>query len=133
MVDSNQQSSVNDAIEYFNLLWDNRYSKEPNIRTNINKTNIIHDELQRYKKTVHNIHPELNSLQIDWHNISFPTQKVTFIHNPIERGNKEPWIWYDLSRLINHAEDSIFIQSPYIIPTKKMMKHIDIDHLVPEN
>src|SRR5699024_2751785 len=60
----------------------------------------------------------------DLYNTSLPTNKVSFIHNPIERFSKEPWCWYELVQLCKGGEDSIFIQSPYIIPSKKMTKDL---------
>lgn len=44
--------------------------------------------------------------------------------HPVERFNKEPWCWYELTNLMGSARKSIFIQSPYIIPTKDMLKYI---------
>lgn len=59
--------------------------------------------------------------KIDWKEVTFPTKKITLIHNPITRFNKEPWVWFELNRLIQSAKKSVFIQSPYIVPAKKMM------------
>src|SRR5699024_6237434 len=59
---------------------------------------------------------------LDLVDISFPINKASFIHNPIGRFSKEPWCWYEITELLKSAERSIFIQSPYIIPHKQMIK-----------
>ncbi|MCG4586292.1 phospholipase D-like domain-containing protein, partial [Anaerosalibacter bizertensis] len=77
--------------------------------------------------------PEMFNQSIDWLAISLPTNKVTLIHNPIERFNKEPWCWYEITNLAERAKEFIFIQSPYIIPTKDMLKHIGTIDVPREN
>lgn len=61
----------------------------------------------------------------DWLEMSVATKKVTFIHNPIQRFNKEPWVWYDLTNLMKNSKKSLVIQSPYVIPTKPMLPYME--------
>ena len=58
------------------------------------------------------------------------SKQITLIHNPIQRGNKEPWVWAELVRLMELADTLVIIQSPYVIPTKAMLKYIDSQALI---
>jgi putative cardiolipin synthase len=123
-------SVVSKMTDYFESVWNHKYSKNP-IGSSIKylkkrgkaKEQDIRDCINKLKDT----HPGIFNRYIDWLSISVPTKKVTLIHNPIERLNKEPWVWGEITRLMDQAKESIFIQSPYIIPTKNMLKYIKSD------
>lgn len=118
-------SVVNEISDYFNLIWNHEYSKPVNkfmaiIRNN--KANRKSKELISKFHLAKEIHQDFFNKEIDLMKISFPTNKVSFVHNPIGRFNKEPWTWYEITELMKSADDSIFIQSPYIVPNKHMKK-----------
>lgn len=46
---------------------------------------------------------------------TYPTNRVTFIHNDIQIGPKEPKAGYVLGQLLLDAKESVTLQSPYII------------------
>lgn len=49
-----------------------------------------------------------------------PTKAIVFIHNPIERWRKSPWVWETLMELVGRAENRVWLQSPYFIPSRQM-------------
>ncbi|MDV7765600.1 phospholipase D family protein [Peribacillus sp. CSMR9] len=61
---------------------------------------------------------------IDWSKSTTPTKKVSFIYNPIERFNKHPFVWRSLVDIAANANKSVFIQSPYIVPTGPMKEYV---------
>ena len=87
------------------------------------------DKLEFVKKT----NPEIFNNSYDWMDLSLPTKKITLIHNPIERLNKEPWCWYELVSLAEESQKSILIQSPYIISTNSMVKYLEDKDITAEN
>lgn len=123
--DSNHPTSVlNDMSTYFHTIWNHPYSKPVNKNISNRKyikgvTNAkkLKEKAQQVKKS----NPQLFAREIDLMNISFPTNKVTFIHNPIERFSKEPWCWYEITQLMKSAQTSIFAQSPYVILNKSLV------------
>src|SRR5699024_5912716 len=128
-------SVIGEMKEYFNKTWNCKFSKLPLKRIRKGQKKKGEEKakwLKNYISKLKETEEEMFNHPFDWREISYPTNKVTLIHNPIERFNKEPWCWYDITNLGKAAEKSIFIQSPYIVPTNKMLKHINIKNDLPE-
>ena len=117
-------SVLYEISEYFHMVWNHEFSKptEKNpsfVRYNkaVKKGNQLKEKARIAKaKSLHLFQDDLDLMSL-----SSPTNKVSFIHNPIERFSKEPWLWYEISQLIKSSKKSVFIQSPYIIPTRHMI------------
>ena len=58
---------------------------------------------------------------INWNEKTMATDGVQFIYNPIARGNQDPWVLRQLLKLSVQAQESVLIQSPYVILSKDMM------------
>ena len=123
--DENDHSSVLYQLkDYFDLIWNNEYAKPTEKRDSIiryNKAIKKGDYLRKKARMTKKENLHLFGEELDLMALSSPTNKITLIHNQIERFSKEPWIWYEISELIKASKESIFIQSPYIVPTKKMI------------
>lgn len=118
-------SVIYQMSDYFNKIWNHEFSQEvtknlsqAQYKKAINKSEELTRKYNRAKELNKDLFKESTNLM----DISFPINKATFIHNPIERFSKEPWCWYEISQLIKSAKESIFIQSPYIIPNKQMIQ-----------
>ncbi|MDG5785989.1 phospholipase D family protein [Evansella sp. AB-P1] len=127
-----EDSAIYAMKNYFDDVWNHEFSyyavselTENQERRGRNRT----EELRVLLESMHESHSDLFHQEINWLEKSVPTNNVTFIHNPIERLNKEPWVWYEITSLMGIAEQSIFIQSPYIIPTDKMLQHVNQDEI----
>jgi len=125
--DNNHDSVIYQMKDYFNYVWNNEFSKEPirklsnrQLRKGEKKSSYLNQFMESAKASNSNI---FNNT-IDWIDLSIPTNKITLIHNPIERFNKEPWCWYEISNLVENSKESIFIQSPYVIPRDNMIFHL---------
>ncbi|MDD3840692.1 MAG: phospholipase D family protein [Clostridia bacterium] len=130
--DDNSDSAVHQMKKYFDQLWQHEFSKYPAMQLNERqKAKALDREraLNEYAQTMKQQYPEIFKNPIDWLTLSLPARKITLIHNPIQRFNKEPWVWDEILQLMEQAQESIFIQSPYIVPTKNMMKYADEDNL----
>lgn len=125
-------SVISQMEEYFNLVWAHDYSVNPKenlsnrqIRKGKEKSKALKERLASIRKS----NPEIFENNFNWKEDSFSTNKITLIHNPIQRFNKEPWVYYELANLAKESKKSIFIQSPYIIPTRNMLKILDMDSI----
>lgn len=124
--DGNRHSVIHEMKSYFNELWTHQYSKVPveqltnrqQQKGQLKKEQLL-DDLQQTRKT----YDDLFNHSIHWDELAISTEQITLIHNPIQRCNKEPWIWLEIINLLAKAEESIVIESPYIIPTQKMMEY----------
>ncbi|OIJ19061.1 hypothetical protein BKP45_14480 [Anaerobacillus alkalidiazotrophicus] len=127
-----EDSGIYDMKNYFEYVWNHDFSKFP-------LSQLTKAQEEKSQKTLSNFRRYIGSgggldyQDIDWIERSLPTNKITFIHNPIDRLNKEPWVWYDITRLMENSEKSIYIQSPYILPTNNMVKHIDVNEITAED
>lgn len=129
-------SVLKDMEDYFSKLWQHEftsYRTESMSSRQKARGKAALDHLRQLRVSYRATNPELFQNEIDWLGKSFPANQVTFIHNPIERFNKEPWVWYELTGLMERAEESIFVQSPYIIPSEKMMQHLDAENVIAPN
>lgn len=129
---SSSKSALDQVTEYYDYLWNHQFSQYPikelstiQIREAQERTNYLAELLLGVRHT----HPEMFDPSLEWMDEAIDTNKVTYIHNPITRFNKEPWVWYEITRLMEQANESIFIQSPYVIPNKRMQGYIDFEKL----
>lgn len=61
----------------------------------------------------------------NWEARSVEVNSGFFTHNSIERNFKQPYIWSDLITLASQAEETLFVQSPWVIPDRHMRRHLE--------
>ncbi len=130
--EESQKSVIGDMQQYFDQLWEYKHTKPR--RKNISakqreKGKLSNEKMRAYYKKLKVEHPYLFQ-KIDWKERTYPTEGVQFVHNNLGRRNTDPISLKTLLHLAYQAETSIFLQSPYIIPTRRMRKVIaeyDID------
>lgn len=133
--ETKEHSVLKQMEGYFNEVWDHPITKVPIHKLSTRQQKKAKEATHQLKQKLENLRKtdkKLFNTYYDWVNISLPTKKVTFIHNPIQRFNKEPWAWYDLTNLMKNSKQSLVIQSPYVIPTKPMLPYIDSLQVPPE-
>jgi cardiolipin synthase C len=119
---------------YFNQVWDHPITKVP-YKLSSRQQKIAKEAHLQLKQKLENLRKKdikIFNNYYDWLKMSLPTKKITFIHNPIQRFNKEPWVWYDLTNLMKNSKKSLVIQSPYVIPTKPMLPYLNTLQIPPE-
>ncbi len=122
------QSVLHQAADYYGYLWNHRFSDIPSGRISNRQEDraaAYAEELTDWAAGFRLQHPEQVQFPEDWYDRTVPTNAVTLIHNPIERGWKEPWVWAEITRLFASAEDRIYVQSPYVIPNRQMRPYIE--------
>lgn len=128
--EENQLSAVDQIANYFQVLWEHEYTEPSvsmvsnrNARKGSDQLTFLREELKDWKK----LKPDLFNQQIDWIRRSHPTNGVYFVHNPLQRWIKTPVVWQEITSLMKQAEQSILIQSPYLIPTEEMISYVDLN------
>lgn len=119
-----EESVIHQIKTYYDHVWHHPFTKKP-----IKRPRFWHKLIARRRKNYLHItfhkakgkHPELFKQQ-DWLVRSYPVKNARFIYNPLARWNKWPAVWHTLLQLLKEANESVHIQSPYILPTKRMLK-----------
>lgn len=128
-----ENSAINQINNYFFTIWENQYTtkiknKEKSDRA-LNKAIIKRENLNSILSLVEKKYPKLFSQSFNYISLSHPTNKVTLIHNSIDRFKKNPICLQVIASLMNNAKSKITLQSPYIIPTKEMRTYFDLKGL----
>ncbi|MTI94163.1 MAG: phospholipase D family protein [Firmicutes bacterium] len=130
------QSVVSQIGDYFDEVWEHEFTSMPSQdltgRQRRRGQERI-EELRRFVAEQRRAQPELFKPANNWLEDSVPTNKITLIHNPLQRLNKEPWVWQELAGLLVGAEESIYMQSPYVIPGGQMMRCLDVEQISAED
>ena len=129
-------SVIEEMQDYYNLLWQHKYSK-PKYKNlsnrNIEKGKVFIDELRLKHPTLRKrfLETHFENIQtIDWAERTLPTDSIHFVSNALARIKQNPRCLKAILQLSSDAKESIFIQSPYIIPSKSMrslFSHYEID------
>lgn len=128
IVKDNPLSVIDEMQHYFVAVWNSIYSKPLEKRLSEKK-------IEQRKVYIENLHQRSTNVKkkhvdIDWHEYTRATQSIQFMHNPVGRLHQDPWCLKALLELASQSKDSIFVQSPYIIPSRKMkteFNQYDID------
>lgn len=115
-------SVIMDMKNYYDSIWNHEYSK-PSIKALKSKEEAkgeaFNEDLRIGYMKFREVYLEYLKYT-DWYKKTIPTENIRFVYNPIGKTNQDPWCLRELLRLASQAEESIFIQSPYIIPSRNM-------------
>lgn len=115
-------SVIMDMKNYYDSLWNYKHSKRP-IKKITSKQKRKGDIFNENLRATYGEFKEAylkDGNEIDWHKNTVETDSIKLVYNPIGRFNQDPWCLRELLNLGSQAEESIFIQSPYIIPSRNM-------------
>ncbi len=128
----NAPSIITDIKNYYQETWDYKYSKP--FRRKLSGKKLVKSEAICRELKANYLNSAYaraeNEEPIDWLSHTMLAEDITFVHNPVGVINQDPWCLKALLSLSAQAKDSIFMQSPYVIPTRRMksvFKDYDID------
>ncbi len=128
ILENGQEGSVvEDLRDYFERLWayENSHEARPKVRRgSLDKFKGLRELLRSSSEDF----KEDLDLVYNFHNVD----NIHLVHNSLDRGNKYPEILELLAEL-SYDSNRIYMQSPYIIPTRGIMKNINLDKINPEN
>lgn len=108
-------SVVDSLSAYFELLWQNRSNKI--VRSKAQEADAF-DEIHAVGQKFRSAHPEFyHTILEDFTRDMIRPCRIKLLHNPLNSGRKEPWVIQDLTEIAAHAEDSLYIQTPYATAT----------------
>ncbi|WP_160058351.1 phospholipase D-like domain-containing protein [Alkalicoccus saliphilus] len=129
---SYENSGVFQMQDYFNLVWNHEYAQEAVPEMSGTQRETAEDRLQELRRQYAQFQEEYGLLynnDYEWENSTYEVNNVTFVHNPLGRMNKDPWVWKDLIGLMEEAEESVIMQSSFIIPSDTLTNHINAENL----
>lgn len=120
-------SVIRDMKNYYNKTWDYKYSKS--FRKNLNsrekiKSKSASEKLKNeYEKSKELFENKPNNIK--WQNYTVASDNIEFVHNPVGKIHQDPWCLRKILSLASNSNKSIFIQSPYIIPSRRLRTVFD--------
>lgn len=136
VINTNEETMETSVIQeikaYYEKTWNHKFAEIPHGTLSARQHRQAKEtkaDLRLLFEEVHDTHPEFFHLELDWLDYSFPVHHITFLHNPLEPLNSEPLIWKELARRMEQAESSIYIETPYVIPTKNMRGYVNEDKI----
>lgn len=94
---------------YFNGVWNLEYSKLRYEKLPFFEKEKVNAQITSYK----NAYAKASPAAIDFITLTTPVDKVSFMHNPTHIMNKEPVLFYQMTKLMMQAENRVFVQTPY--------------------
>lgn len=115
-------SVIEDMQNYFDKSWNYKYSKSFRKKLNKRKEKKSNIALKKLKNEYEKF-TELSenaSNNICWQSYTIACDNIEFVHNPVGKIHQEPWCLRKILSLAEKSSKSIFLQSPYIIPSRRL-------------
>lgn len=132
---NSSDSVITQVKEYFETIWNSKYNDTVYDSVPFYKKSSFNDsvmELVGYYDKLVSERPELFT-DIDYQDITVPTNKITLISNPIHIMSKEPYVWYQMQQLMLNAKERVYLQSPYAVLNDAMYQGLeDLENTVPD-
>ena len=129
--DATGSTAITDMAHYYNQLWDYDYTQEKdstlsfkeNEKAKASLMSLRESHPNNKKKFLAEYFPDLENK--DWVAETVPTNHVSFVSNNFGRLNQNPRALQTILTLAEETEESIFIQSPYFIPSRRMLNEVN--------
>jgi phosphatidylserine/phosphatidylglycerophosphate/cardiolipin synthase-like enzyme len=124
--ETGKASAITQVWDYFKTIWDCEYSKrvyDSIAKKDENQVATAYDSLEQLYQEIKTVRADLFE-PIDYTSMTVPTNKITLISNPIHIMSKQPYVWFQLSELMKHATNRIYIQTPYSVLNKVMYQDL---------
>ena len=126
---SSTESVLSEAKDYFERIWQSPFA-QPSHKKDSQRSRAKGDAIvATLRASLDNLRSRRAELFVQDHNYwmerTVPTHKISLVHNPLTAGKKEPWCGYEIAQLLLSAEQSVLMQSPYVIPNKRVMDVIN--------
>lgn len=137
-VELSSNSVLQDMENYYNELWNYEHSEEKKIKWTKQKKEKAKNKLKEIRKKNPKHKNDFfekyfpNRKKRNWAEETLPSKKIQFVSNSLGRMKEDAKILKKMLQLSENAEDSIFIQSPYLIPSKRILKEVKNFTIDPE-
>ncbi len=117
----NTDTSITQLKAYFTSMWAQPDCVEETCTEN-EKTKAAGEELMDLYASLPDLYPEAYT-EIDYEDVSLPTNKITLLNNTQEAAVREPVLWYELCQLMMDKKD-VIIESPYVVLSQAMYEQL---------
>ena len=121
-----ENSAIAQMEEYYKLVWEQDvckalYDKEKYGQGS--KEQKLREELDnRYKDLERTVLKEVEGISFVENTV--PVEKATLLYNPVSIMGKEPWVFYELTKLMGQAKERVYIHTPYAVCNDYMYKEL---------
>ncbi|GAA0366752.1 phospholipase D family protein [Alkalibacterium iburiense] len=129
-VEDQEDGIISQMKAYHNELWESEFAENQG-RIMFPWETRIADTIQVELEELHSNYqeeitkrPHASTIE-DWVNRSVEIERGLLSHNGLERGFKQPQVWSDLLTLAEEAEDELFIQTPWLVPDRRMRRDME--------
>lgn len=125
---SGQSGVLSQTYRYFEEIWTSEYCKTVFKNPSWFMKQKIPGALNQLKdhyRVLAAKNPDLTSPGKDYTKETVPISKATLISNPIHIFAKEPWVWYQVQYLMEHAENKVMIHTPYAALSRDMYQGME--------
>ena len=119
---SAEDSSLLQVLDYFENVWKSPDSQNYTCSRKTEKISACAVELENRYKKLQELYPESYETW-NWEKLTMETNRISLLSNPITSDNKEPWMWYALTQLMQQGEN-VTVYTPYIICGKEMYEDL---------
>ena len=114
-----------DVRNYMDTVWNSEYVQQPfgeDITRGVEKRQELQSIYDSFRAEHKSLFEHTDDDYIEW---TYPVNRISFLHNDIQIGPKEPKVTYILGELLKSAEESVTLQSPYVIldPMQKQLMY----------
>lgn len=117
-----KDSSLYQLRTYFEQIWESEDSKEFTCKKINDKTAECLETLEKRRDWLTETYARAYT-DWDYQELTFETNKISLLCNPLEAKNKEPWMWYSIHQMMLQGRDTL-IYTPYIICGKEMYQDL---------
>lgn len=129
--DKNEKTVINQMEDYYEELWNYKHTKEKFKRMTKREEEKGKEQLDKlrlgHSQNKNNfLEKHFPNFQAkDWTTETIKTDDIYFVSNSFGRMNQKPIAARALLNLAEEADESIFIQSPYFVPSNQMLKEAE--------
>lgn len=113
--DTEDYSSVLFEVrDYMDAIWNSDTVTEP-FSQDTKKGASLREHLYSMLQQVRTETPALFDHEVNYYETTLPTNHIAFLHNDFDIGVKAPKVGYAIAKLLLSAQESAFLQSPYLV------------------
>lgn len=124
-----EESVLPELNTYFDELWNSEYTEVARDSSWSYFENTANDEINRLETALADARQDEDfpfNQEFDWENLSYPTNSVKLIKNPVTRMKKDPVVLLNLYHLMRNADEKILAQAPYLIYNSELERVADL-------
>ncbi|SDC58148.1 putative cardiolipin synthase [Pelagirhabdus alkalitolerans] len=120
---------IRDMLNYFDYVYESDYVEvQSNSRLasiNDRRAKRYKDDLKERTQQLKNEYNDFFEESIHWSDAARPVKRAEFVHNSIDRFYKQPHVLRRLLLQAEKANDSLMVQTPYLIPTRPLKEKVE--------